>query len=332
MVQSPVYFRLGNVDVWLLSNSPEINNRWQQILGPWAEHQSRQHSGPVLTLRLDLDSTLPSLPQGPPIFRDHRGIIDVYSVTKERFLLHFQAGGLMEVDVTPGAMAVEGTITPRIFAENRLEDVTFTSLAAPLRRFSHYLLHAAGASNGDNTVLFTGASHSGKTTTSLALMLAGWKYVANDLVLLVPHQDNVQALPTPSELTVRKKTLELLPELREYQRSQRYGSSVNKANATVCTLNLAKIAWARGGPVTTICFPRVTRGPQSHLKEIPAAVGLARLMEESVDRWDRELLDDHVDLLTALCRQCHHYELQLSEDVGRLPELLAGQGVGGTAS
>lgn len=326
MVQSPLYFRLGNIDVWLLSNSPEINSRWQQILGPWAEHQGRQTSGPVLTLRLDLDSTLPSLPQGPPIFRDHRGIVDVFGVTEKRFLLNFRAGGLIEVDVTPGAMTVEGIITPRIFAESRLEDVTFTSLAAPLRRFSHYLLHASGASNGDNVVLFAGASHSGKTTTSLALMLAGWKYVANDLVLLVPHQDDVRALPTPSELTVRKKTLELLPELRRYQRSPRYGNRANQASATGCTLNLGKITWDNGGPVTTICFPRVTGGPRSHLKEIPAAVGLARLMEESIDRWDREALDGHIDLLTALCRQCHHYELELSEDVGRLPELLAGSG------
>ena len=322
MVHSPVYFRLGNVDVWLLSNSAEINRRWQQILGPWAKDRNQQTAGLVLTLRLDLEPTLPPLPANPAIFTDARDIIDVYRVAKTRFMLHFRAGGLIEVDVTPGAMAVQGTITPGIFDERRLEDVTFTSLAAPLRRHSHYLLHAAGASNGDRSVLFAGASHSGKTTTSLTLLLAGWKYLANDLVLLVPYQGTVWAFPTPSELTVRKKTLELLPGLRQYQRRPYHGKRVGPTQVTARTLNLEKIRWAGAGPVTTICFPRVSGPPRSHLKDIPAAVGLARLMEESVDRWDRQALDDHVDLLASLCRQCRHYELELGPDVARLPELL----------
>jgi hypothetical protein len=47
--------------------------------------------------------------------------------------------------------------------------------------------------------------------------------------------------------------------------------------------------------------------------QIPPAVGVARLIAESVDRWDSPALEANLNLLVALGRQARFYDLDLPD-------------------
>lgn len=299
--------RLGQVAVDLLSDSPQIGAYWERLFtGPSTVSRAGPQGDPLsLSLQLADALTLPS--SADRIYRDAKGILDVYSISEGGYALHFLQGALVNLRPDRYAFA-HGTVTAQIFDYDRLEDVTYVSLAALLRRRGRYLAHAAAVSTGGDAILFVGPSHSGKTTTGLALLLAGCKHISSDVVILSQSDDAVVAHPTPGLVNVRAGTFELLPALRQLGGGGR--------------LQLKAEQWSDPAPIAAICFPDLTSQPQSSLEPLDASVALAQLMEESVDRWDSAVLLEHMEFLTTLSRQASHYRLLLGSDIDTLPQRL----------
>ncbi|MFW6068472.1 MAG: hypothetical protein ACOC9E_02705 [Chloroflexota bacterium] len=308
-------FQLGDVAVNLLSDSSQICAYWKRLFrGPEVARTVADRDLP-LSLSLQLVETL-SLPDpAGRLYRDAQGTLDVYAQPQGGFALHFLQGALVNLHPDHDASAA-GAVTAEIFAYDRLEDVTFVSLAALLRRKGCYLVHAAAVSTARGAVLFVGPTHSGKTTTGLALLLAGWKHLASDVVILSRSDGAIVAHPTPGFINVRPPTFELLPELRHLSVGTQSG------NAAGARLELEGTQWSAAAPVTAICFPQLTSDAQSKLEPLDASIALARLMEESVDRWDKAALLDHMAFLTSLSQQASHYRLLLGSDVDNLSQHL----------
>lgn len=311
----PVHLSLGSVQVTLTAHGTAIKEGWDALFGtgPAAQHRAQG----TLTLHLQQATQLPALPSSPPIFVDEEGIVDIYTSRPERFVLHFHDGALVTLD--PAAGNAEGVVTGAALASERLEDVTYTSLAPLLRRHDHYLLHAFAATWEGAALLLVGPSGSGKTTTGLSLVLAGWGLLANDVVLLHCHGERVYAYPTPGALTVRTRTLDLLPRLRHYNGQHH----LLLDSYTFTTRALRQESWAAPAPVRALCFPAVTAAADSALQLEMASVTFAHLMEESVDRWDTDALPAHLALLEKLSKQATGYRIALGADVPNLPALLA---------
>ena len=311
----PVYLSLGSVQVTLTAQGTAIKEGWDALFGTGPTAQQRTQG--TLTLHLQQATELPALPSDPPIFVDQEGIVDIYAPRPGRFVLHFLDGALVTLD--PAAGNAEGVVTGAALASERLEDVTYTSLAPLLRHHDHYLLHAFAATWQEEALLLVGPSGSGKTTTGLSLVLAGWGLLANDVVLLHCHDGHVYAYPTPGALTVRASTLDLLPRLRQH--SGRHNLQFD--SYTFTSSDLLQESLAAPAPVRALCFPAVTAAANSALRRESASVTFAHLMEESVDRWDTTALSAHMALLEKLSKQATGYRIALGADVPKLPSLLA---------
>ncbi len=126
------------------------------------------------------------------------------------------------------------------------------------------------------------------------------------------------ALPTPGDaITVRPKTLELLPGLRPHL-------SPTEAHKGQIQVQAVAAGWAEPGRVTGVYFPRVDGG-RTTLQPLGKAIAWSKLMEESVDRWDAAALPAHLELLSQLTRQAHLFDLCLGPDVGELVGTLGTQ-------
>lgn len=320
MSRNSILRRLGQVSVHLLSDSPQICAYWQRLFaGPPDAPTGDALPGPVsLTLQM-AESLSPPATSNHRIYRDSQRILDVYRESADAIALHFRQGALVRLEPDEQASA-SGIITSGIFEHGQLEDVTYVSLAPLLRRRGQYLVHAAAVSTDRGAVLFVGPTHSGKTTTGLALMLTGWKHLASDVVILARSESGIVAYPTPGFVTVRPRTFQMLPELRRLRASDQADERAVPGGY----LHLESKLWGRPIPVVAICFPQVSAESKTRLEPLDASLALARLMEESVDRWDKDALLEHMAFLTALSDQAAHYHLLLGRDVGDLSERLQG--------
>jgi hypothetical protein len=317
---------LHRVSVCLESEAAVVQQCWQRLFAGWLGADS---SAVQARLQLSLVEELPALPDLSPFFVDAAGLRDgvrllaVYG-WEGGVLLDYWGGARVQVPLAGGDPFVRGEVLPQALAYGRLEDITFTSLAPCLRRHDFFLVHAFGAARGDRCVLVVGPSGSGKTTTGLSLVLAGWELLANDILLIELRPDGVYALPTPGGLSIREETLRLLPDCRSLV------SDAAWAQGKYELTNQQVLYGRRPDPrrVSAIYFCQVEERERAEIRPLSQAMALARLMEQSVDRWDEAMLDRHVGVLQELSQQVEAYSLRLGGDVWRLPELLGGGGRG----
>ena len=310
--------RLSDANIHLISDSKPIRASWQSIFANGPRDSLGNTAAAQLSLKLALgDNIQPPLAEHR-IYRDPRNIVDVYEESGNTFALHFRAGALVRL-APDRSNSATGQVDAAQYNDALLEDVTYTALAPLLRRRRRYLLHAAAVHNTAGAVLMVGPTQSGKSTTGLALVLAGWKHLASDVILLSSPHGQVIAHPTVGLLSARPKSFRLLPDLRRLLPDPRPSGPVRD----VRYLMLSQEHWGRPAPVVAICFPELTAAERSTIQPMPASVALARLMEESVDLWDSASLSKHMTFLESLCRQAPAYRLSLAPDVENLPKLMA---------
>lgn len=317
-----MFLTLHGLTIHLESDAPLLKRLWSHLFAGWLTAEAP--AAVDLRLRLTLAETLPPPPDRPPFFSDARSLphdVGILSVYREEngVLLHFLDGGLVHVPLhEPELPTIRGTVTRRGVAHGRFEDITFTSLAPLLRRRGYFLIHAFAAARDGAAVCFVGPSGSGKTTTGLALLLNGYRLLANDAALVESRPDGVYALPTPGLVSIRPRTLDLLPGLRPLlpDHSPRRLANVSGAE-------LVNGRWAEPTPIRAIYFPQIEDGTRTHRSHENRAVCLAQLMAESVDRWDPDTLHTHLNLLQAISRQARSYRLHLGQDLSQIPPLIA---------
>ncbi len=109
---------------------------------------------------------------------------------------------------------VEATVTPAVLdLYGAFEDVNSIGLAPLLRRRGRALIHAFGAAHRGRALLLAGNNASGKTTTGLALLAAGWKLLSNDSPMLGLVDNRAVALAYPGLLSAHPDALRRVPAL-----------------------------------------------------------------------------------------------------------------------
>ncbi len=78
------------------------------------------------------------------------------------------------------------------------------------------MLHGAVVTRGSTSILLSGKSGAGKSTTALQLLSKGFSVVSDDSPLFCMMQDRVMALSSLDHFAVSKETLQLLPDLQAH--------------------------------------------------------------------------------------------------------------------
>ncbi len=325
-----MFLSLHNLTIQLQSEDTAIQEGWQALFNAWPLAETAPAAAD-LGLWLSLVDALPPLPDTPPFFSDSQHgrilpdtveILSVYQGDGEWVRLHYLDGALVDVPLyktsSPTMPGARGCLVARAMAYGRFEDITFTSLAPLLRRQGYFLVHAFAAAKDGRAVLIVGPSGSGKTTTGLSLLLAGWRLLANDVLLLQERADGIYALPTPGAIGIRPQTLNLLPELRDWVGEL---SSPGQTDITQSLLNVIK--WSEPARVTAVAFPHVEQRQESRLAPKNRAICLAQLMAESIDQWDTAMLLPHMTLLQQLSQQAAAFNLLLGQDMAQLAGIMA---------
>ena len=206
------------------------------------------------------------------------------------------------------------------------ETVPFYETASPLRPLLAWWLsdaglqvvHAAGVGKAGRGVLLTGRGGSGKTTTALLCVQAGWAYAGdNNLVLETRSPPRAHALY--SSATVRPGTLDRMPDLRaRLQNAERLDSEKG----------LLFVDGREGGlllpafQVDAVLLPRVALGPATRSEPATAGDCMAALAPSSLLSLPGAR-GEAFARLASLSRAAPAHHLRLGTDVDAIPGVVA---------
>ena len=310
---------LHNLLLEFAAENPQVQDGWQALFDLEIKTAAAQPEpgSPDIRLAAVVTTHLPHSPAARPSY------IQPGTAGQGRPLRYYETerGGRLDLprpaQITFDFLesAAQITLTPQGLDARSLEDLTLIALSPFLRRRGFFMLHAFAAAR-ESAVLLCGPPGSGKTTTGLALLKKGWRYLANDAALLRDDAGQVKAYPSPGAINLHPRTLALLPDFQDRLPPVPQPVRGGKHILSRGTLLLDQ-EHADPTVVGTILFPCLTNQAQESLHEVTPAIGLARLIEENIDQWDRGTHAAHFDLLTRLSRQANFFDLHLPR--GRLP-------------
>lgn len=214
-----------------------------------------------------------------------------------------------------------GRLTPSFWACSLAEQREFflVSLLMLLRSHGYYGLHANGVVNGEGGVLLIGDSGAGKTTLTLSLVQAGWRYLADDALLLRRDNEHVAALALRRGFACREQTLHYFPhlpaahspDLMDGKKLLTVEAIGNSAVRLCCTPHV-------------LLFPQIGGGPHSRLAPLDEASALTTLIRLSTGiLTERASVVQQIEVLKALVQQARCYQLRLGADVYEAPAAVA---------
>lgn len=186
-----------------------------------------------------------------------------------------------------------------------------------LKRRGLFAVHAGGAAADGRAVALAGNSGSGKSSTVLALLLAGWSFLGDDILFLrrgpggleiLGFADEIDASPATFELFPSLGTPDDWPKLEGYAKHQ-LGPELLRPNATIAVADLAAVV-----------LPRI--GDRTELRDAGAEETMLELVP-NVLLTEPTAAQAHLDLLGDLVHQSRSYRLTLGPRVDEIPQLLA---------
>jgi hypothetical protein len=185
------------------------------------------------------------------------------------------------------------------------------------------LVHAASAADapGGRAVLISGPSGAGKTTAALALTRGGLRLLTDDATVLTRCRGEIAAWGVPRPCKVRRRTLELLPWLRELP-------DASRAEEEEFALDPAQFSLPhpqRPARVALVLMLQERNGERHRLAPMERVDALTRLANENV-----RALEPRAEagpgtmfaMLAQLVRQCPVFALSVGPSLQKLPELV----------
>jgi hypothetical protein len=320
---------LHSITISLRSKDDRINGRWRHYFDlELASHYSwNEDTKPDIILEAKVESTLPSLPSVPIYYKSSDPPLTIFEDQEQYLLLRLSDLSQVQLRLPLHFPTSNNDPTHALIIVTEtslnigiLEDITTLALAPILRRHGLFLIHAFTAALNHEAVMFVGPSGSGKTSSGLALISAGWHILANDMAL-IRKVDVPRALLSPGTVQIAPTTMSLLPHYEQLiKKYPRRPGEIKTSIPRREFIDTKEILWS--APIKTIFFPSIGEINSHVVEAVPRAVGLARLMESSMDQWDQGIWEVHIGFLEKLSCEVDFFELYLGNDMVELPAFI----------
>jgi HprK-related kinase B len=208
VLEHALHLRVAGVPLAVATNDLDVWTRLRLYYNPWV---TRDAGRPVAVVRLVHDGSV-TPPHGfadVPRGDGKKTKEAVREAGGERLILKRLTGVLM--GLRPGEAWARGDL--RAHLNQAINLVNYCYAKAVLAR-GHLLLHAAAVSWNGRAAALAGPPGAGKSTAALHLVEAGYRFVSNDRLLVLPRPERVEALGYPKQPRVNPGTLLSHPRLR----------------------------------------------------------------------------------------------------------------------
>ncbi len=318
-------YALHGIPILFRGSDQRLVRRWQRQWASFAVDTLPSTAVPIV-LHLAM-APLPPPPETPPV---SESALVAYYRRGDHVVVYVPRRGRCDIDLA--GYTITGYLTEACIEDHGVfEDIVLMALTPLLRRRGFYTLHAFAAAHDGRAALLVGNIGAGKTTTGLALLMAGYRLCANDSPLLYTGADGcVRVMAYPGLISLYPQSLQWFPALQE-----RLAVIPSEAPAGKIAFALEEVwphAWAYEARPGAIFFPQVVSGlVASVLRPLDRFEALHRLVTHAVESWDRTTIPGHLQTLRRLVEACPAYALHLAPDVQDLPALITAAMAGETA-
>jgi len=306
------------------TNDAALRERWRASFASLTKQST--DTDPDVSFALNFVPSVPSPPVQAPRFR--QGELLEYYLDGRTAIAHFPRFGQLRLDLANGT--TEGRIVEAALSTYGVfEDLVAIGLSPHLRRRGLFLMHAFAAAtphprplspSGERgaAVLLVGGIGSGKTTTGMALLNAGWKLLSNDSPII-----NAQAevLSYPGLLAA------FSGDFARFEATAKWAKAAPQLNdrykLTIAAESIWPDVWIDRAPAGAIFFLQIESRSDQAVEPIRAPEALRRLLPHAVEQWDREMIPEHLRVLRLLVESAPAYVLRLGPNVNAIPTLLA---------
>lgn len=233
-------------------------------------------------------------------------------------LLDYHRRGRLRLDVSEGVL--DGSLTEPLDLHPALlpSIFFFFPLAQLLARRGLHIVHAAALERNGRGVLIPGLSGSGKSTSCVALIRAGYRCLSDDKPFLRDTENGLELLAFPEMIDVTDQTITFFPELRERTTAIEVGHRKKR----FCAETLYPGSTADAVKPSVILFPQISEESTSRIEPLSKALALQALLPHSLLCFDREVSVRHFELLARLVETTTCYRLHFGRDILDLPHLV----------
>lgn len=157
-----------------------------------------------------------------------------------------------------------------------LKNTYYAILSLVLSNLGGFLqFHAGAVARGRTGIVFPGGSGRGKTTLTLALIGAGYRFLSDEICLVDPL--SLSARSFPRSIFLREDGVGLFGDLNV----GRYLGDIFVMREKKCLFEIEKKSIQPGGVDVRVCFiifPNYTPGARAALQEVSPVEALARLI------------------------------------------------------
>lgn len=296
-----------------------VNLHFEQALFPGLETyfsslcRGNMHSGKdALDLELKICDTPSPLP--PDAVKEIKGPWITYYSRENTLYFMSKDGSLICLD--PNRREAKGFLTHDIL-KNPLDCFLFVSepLAEMHKYRGLYCLHAAALHDSDISILLSGASGCGKTTTSLSLVANGFKYISDDTLLIEKLNGGVTVYPLYKSFNINKDTAKRFPQL--FKNRNKLFSEKGKV-----PIDISKIipdSHIQSTKPDVIVFPKIVSATKSKIRPIARLEVYKRLLSQIILSIDKNVAKEQLSAIERLVKQTKGFELLSGKDLYENP-------------
>lgn len=195
-----------------------------------------------------------------------------------------------------------------------------------LKKHGLLMWHSGAVMKDGAAVLLPGLSGSGKSTTTLNLLSLGYRFIADDLVLLNSQRKSIEASGHESDLYVTEQSLRLLPEWKKFKR----GGRRKKGQQWKYRVNLEDFRPLKPSPakVRFLLFPRVSGAQNTRLQSLTQEQAIVECLRQVPKEHPSSILGPSVleslfEIYAKLVSSARSYRLHLGADQEQVRQVLS---------